>query len=100
VRALKGEGRPFNPQTTRAEMLMALKCVDHVFVFEDDNCSKVTDVVKPNIYVKGRDYKLGDPYHEAEFDALQSCGATIIYVLPVFDLSTTERSKKVGDGNG
>src|SRR6478752_5123703 len=35
VRALKGEGRPLNRESDRAEIVAALGCVDHVVIFPE-----------------------------------------------------------------
>src|SRR4030095_656188 len=36
VRALKGPERPVNPESERAEVLVALACVDAVVIFDED----------------------------------------------------------------
>src|SRR5262245_5610234 len=36
VRRLKGPGRPLMPAAERAELIAALRCVDHVVIFDDD----------------------------------------------------------------
>lgn len=56
VKALKGKDRPINNQTERAEMLLALKSVDRVVVFNTDK--ELVDLVcECDIMVKGSDYK-------------------------------------------
>jgi len=57
VGALKGEGRPLNGERERAEVLAALRCVDHVAVFQDVRATRFLERVRPAIYVKGGDYK-------------------------------------------
>ncbi len=57
VRALKGEGRPLNRETDRAEVLAALACVDYVAVFQEMRATRFLEEVQPSIYVKGGDYK-------------------------------------------
>lgn len=56
VRRLKGDGRPFNSQSDRAEMLLGLKAVCLVGLIEEDNPCELVSVVRPNIYMKGGDY--------------------------------------------
>jgi len=56
VRELKGPGRPINSAEERAEMLCALRLVDHVVVFEDRRASCVIEAIHPHIYTKGGDY--------------------------------------------
>jgi D-glycero-beta-D-manno-heptose 1-phosphate adenylyltransferase len=57
TRRLKGPGRPLVPQTERAELLAALACVDHVVIFEGDTAEPLVEALRPEIYVKGGDYR-------------------------------------------
>ena len=57
VRALKGESRPINTQDDRAYILSALESVDYVVPFESDTPYELIRLIKPNILVKGGDYK-------------------------------------------
>jgi D-glycero-beta-D-manno-heptose 1-phosphate adenylyltransferase len=56
VRRLKGLSRPVNSQADRKRMLMALRCVDEVIIFEDDTPYGLIKQVKPDIITKGGDY--------------------------------------------
>lgn len=60
VRAIKEPGRPINPAADRAEVIAALEAVDIVTVFGDRTAEHVTDLVAPDVYVKGGDYS-SDP---------------------------------------
>ena len=57
VTFLKGEDRPINKQDDRAYILAALEAVDYVVIFEDDTPYNLIKKIKPNILVKGSDYK-------------------------------------------
>src|SRR5207237_571123 len=57
VARLKGPGRPVNPVEDRAAVLAALKAVDHVVVFDEDTPRRLLEVVRPEVYVKGGDYR-------------------------------------------
>ena len=57
VTNLKGIGRPINSQKDRIIMLTALESVDYVVIFEEDTPHKLIEVLKPDILVKGSDYK-------------------------------------------
>lgn len=59
TRALKGPLRPIVPQADRAAVLGALRCVDHVTVFEEATAEVVVAAVRPDVYVKGGDYASG-----------------------------------------
>jgi rfaE bifunctional protein nucleotidyltransferase chain/domain len=56
VRRLKGPGRPFVPAAERAELLAALRDVDHVVLFEDDTADELLRRLRPHVHAKGTDY--------------------------------------------
>lgn len=58
VRGYKDPRRPLVPQDERAELLAALDCVDYVVIFNETTASKLIEMFKPTIYVKGGDYAL------------------------------------------
>jgi len=58
VRRLKGPPRPVNPAEDRAIVLAALASVDHVVEFGDDTPARLIESVRPDVYVKGGDYRL------------------------------------------
>lgn len=55
-RRCKGRN-PLFPQDQRAEMLKALKCVDDVRIFEEGTLDSLIAGLKPDVLVKGEDYK-------------------------------------------
>lgn len=57
ISRLKGPKRPVLPQAERKEMLLALKSVDHVLVFEENTPYDLIAQVKPDVLVKGGDWK-------------------------------------------
>ncbi|CAN5476491.1 hypothetical protein BH10BAC6_BH10BAC6_15350 [soil metagenome] len=56
VRRLKGPERPVNTVEDRARVLAALRCVDHVVIFDDDTPLSVIEALLPTVLVKGGDY--------------------------------------------
>ena len=56
VARLKGRGRPLMPAAERAEMLAALRDVDHVVVFDDDRADGLVRALRPHVHAKGTDY--------------------------------------------
>lgn len=58
VKRLKGDTRPINTELDRAAVLEALKCIDYIVVFEEDTPYNLIKEVKPDILVKGGDYKI------------------------------------------
>ncbi|MFH1222615.1 MAG: PfkB family carbohydrate kinase [Candidatus Micrarchaeota archaeon] len=57
VKKLKGAGRPKIPQHGRAELLAAMPFVDYVVIFDTDTPEYLVELLKPEVYAKGRDYK-------------------------------------------
>jgi rfaE bifunctional protein nucleotidyltransferase chain/domain len=58
VRAVKGPGRPTVPEAERAELLLALGCVDAVVVFDDETPLELIRRLQPDVLVKGADWAL------------------------------------------
>ncbi len=57
VRKLKGEGRPIVPEEERAEIISAFASVDYVVIFPEETSAEIIGVLKPDILVKGGDYR-------------------------------------------
>jgi D-sedoheptulose 7-phosphate isomerase len=57
VRAIKGEPRPFLSQDDRAEILKGLRFVDEVRIFDEPTPEKLIEEIKPDVLVKGGDWK-------------------------------------------
>ncbi len=56
VAAIKDPGRPILNEQERIALISALRCVDHVIVFDEPDVRHVIDVLKPAIHAKGTDY--------------------------------------------
>ncbi len=57
VKRLKGESRPVNDEYDRAYLLASLEVVDYVVIFEDDTPYSLIKEIKPDVLVKGADYR-------------------------------------------
>ncbi|MBX3294389.1 MAG: D-glycero-beta-D-manno-heptose 1-phosphate adenylyltransferase [Acidobacteria bacterium] len=57
VRKIKGPGRPVVDQESRKSVLLALKAVDEVIIFEELTPERLIHDLKPEILVKGGDWK-------------------------------------------
>ena len=57
---LKGPKRPLVPQKDRTKLLAALSCIDYVVVFSEQTPYELLSKLKPDILVKGGDYKIQD----------------------------------------
>lgn len=60
VRRLKGPTRPLCPLGDRQRMVAALECVDFVVAFDEDTPKRLIEALRPEVLVKGGDYKPGD----------------------------------------
>ena len=60
VKILKGDKRPIEEQETRAQKLSKLKSVNAVCIFEDPTPSELIKLIRPNVIVKGGDYKINE----------------------------------------
>jgi len=56
VRRNKGPARPINSEHERAEVLLALDCVDAVSIFDDETPAEIIRRVQPDVLVKGADW--------------------------------------------
>ena len=87
-------GRPVHPWAHRAELLMALRCVDEVVPSKD--AVQAILKVKPDIFVKGRDYT-GSPLLTPTFAACQKVGAKL-QILDTPKLSSTDIYDRIRQG--
>lgn len=60
VRRLKGRGRPLQPERDRARIVAEFKSVDYVMLFSEDTPEKLIKQIRPDILVKGADYKASE----------------------------------------
>lgn len=77
VERLKGPGRPLMPAGERAEVLAALRAVDHVVVFDADTADGLLAALRPAVHAKGTDYT-ADAVPEAP--TARAVGATVTIV--------------------
>jgi rfaE bifunctional protein nucleotidyltransferase chain/domain len=77
VRRLKGEDRPLLPAGDRALLVGALRAVDHVIVFDEDDVSALLLALKPDVHCKGTDYT---PETVPERDVVRSYGGRVAIV--------------------
>ncbi|PYM93288.1 MAG: D-glycero-beta-D-manno-heptose 1-phosphate adenylyltransferase [Candidatus Rokuibacteriota bacterium] len=70
VARLKGRGRPLMPAAERAEILLSLREVDHVVVFEEDTADRLVASLRPHVHAKGTDYRPGSVPEAATVQAV------------------------------
>lgn len=95
VRCLKGPTRPINNEADRAEVLAALACIDYVVIFNEHTAETLISEVKPDIYVKGGDYKLKEL---PEADIVARYGGRIELIPEVPGRSSSNVIKKIKNG--
>jgi len=95
VRRLKGSSRPLQPQRDRAEILLALKAVDYVIIFGEDTPAKLIETIRPDVLVKGADYKLAEIVGA---DFVKSQGGRVRRIRLVPGRSTSRLQKLLGIG--
>jgi len=86
VTRLKGPGRPINSVDRRMAVLAGLGAVDWVVSFAEDTPEKLLSEVKPDILVKGGDYRI-DQVVGADF--INSYGGEVRVLGLVENSSTT-----------
>jgi D-beta-D-heptose 7-phosphate kinase/D-beta-D-heptose 1-phosphate adenosyltransferase len=69
VQALKGPGRPLQPEAERTEILAALEAVDYVTVFDDLTPQAVIARMLPDVLVKGSDWRPDEIVGRTEVEA-------------------------------
>jgi len=94
VKKLKGKNRPVFSQNERAEILSSLEFVDFVVIFNEDTPEKLISIIKPDIHVKGGDYKAGGL---PEANIVKSYGGKIKIVKFIPGYSTTNIIKGIGN---
>ncbi|MCW5960436.1 MAG: D-glycero-beta-D-manno-heptose 1-phosphate adenylyltransferase [Pyrinomonadaceae bacterium] len=81
VRSIKGAPRPFMNQDDRKSVLLALASVDEVVVFDETTPENLIKDIKPDVLVKGGDWKTGEIIGA---DFVEANGGKV-YSLPLKD---------------
>ncbi|RLA38640.1 MAG: bifunctional heptose 7-phosphate kinase/heptose 1-phosphate adenyltransferase [Gammaproteobacteria bacterium] len=92
VRRLKGEGRPINSEDRRMAVLAGLESVDWVLVFGDDTPERLLELVRPDILVKGGDYKKEEV---VGWEIVEAYGGKVQALDFLDDCSTTAIVEKI-----
>ena len=94
VKSIKGDDRPINNEMDRAEILVALNCVDFVVLFDEDSPASLLDEIKPDIYTKGADYTMETL---PERDIMIKNGTKVEFIDFVQGKSTTNIINKINN---
>ncbi|HTZ11447.1 MAG TPA: D-glycero-beta-D-manno-heptose 1-phosphate adenylyltransferase [Candidatus Margulisiibacteriota bacterium] len=92
VKKIKGENRPVVQEKDRLRLIAALESVDYALLFKELTPLKVIEVLKPDILVKGADWKnkgiVGG-------DLVKRCGGKVATIKLLSGRSTTNLIKKI-----
>lgn len=94
VKELKGNDRPINNESDRAELLAALKSVDYVIIFEDLTAVNLLKEIQPDFYTKGGDYSQDHLEKWPEYQVAKELGIEVVLIDMVEGKSTTNMIAK------
>jgi D-glycero-beta-D-manno-heptose 1-phosphate adenylyltransferase len=92
VQKLKGSGRPVQDQKSRQIQLAAFVFVDAVVLFDDETPYDLINEIKPDILVKGGDYKADEVVGA---DIVKQNGGKVVILPFVEGYSTSAIEKKI-----
>ncbi|HUR30437.1 MAG TPA: D-glycero-beta-D-manno-heptose 1-phosphate adenylyltransferase [Saprospiraceae bacterium] len=92
VKKLKGPSRPINTVASRLYLLASLQCVDAVCPFDGDTPIDLIKTLKPDVLVKGGDYKIDDIVGARE---VMDWGGSVEVIPFVEGYSTTKIESKI-----
>ena len=98
VRGYKGAGRPLIPQEQRAEMLMAVRYVDFVHIFDEPVPMPFLEEIRPDVHVNGSEY--GSECIEAPVVTRHGGRVHIVDLAPGFSTSRLLSSLQDAAGKG
>lgn len=96
IQRLKGAQRPILPGPDRAAILSALEDVDMVVFFDEDTPLALIDALRPDILVKGADYRVEDVVGR---EVVESYGGQVCLVEILQGYSTTAITRKLSGNN-
>jgi rfaE bifunctional protein nucleotidyltransferase chain/domain len=93
VRRNKGPERPVNDLEDRAKMLLGLRCVDYVVVYEEDEPERLISILLPDVLVKGADWA----HYVSGRDIVESHGGRVVLADIVPGKSTSNLINRIRD---
>jgi D-sedoheptulose 7-phosphate isomerase len=94
VRTIKGSGRPLQSEESRKAVLMGLKPVDEVLIFDEPTPERIIQEVRPDVLVKGGDWK---PNEIIGSDLVQSYGGKVVSIPLTPGFSTSAIAEKMNE---
>ncbi len=97
----KGVDRPYIPQELRAENLAALEFVDWVVIDAMPTAAELLEQIKPDVYVKGREYATADDARFArEREIVERNGGRVVFHSGDVVFSSTRLIQSIGPERG
>jgi rfaE bifunctional protein nucleotidyltransferase chain/domain len=93
VKRLKGANRPVNDQRSRATLLASTQFTDAVIIFEQDTPEELIHAIKPDVLIKGGDWKKEDIVGSAFVESYGGVVRTIPFLKGFSTSSIIERGK-------
>lgn len=92
VTSLKGEKRPLIPENERADVVASLEMVDFVTIFEELTPLSLIEYLKPDVLVKGGDWREEDVVGR---DSVKRWGGKVVIIPEIEGVSTTRIVEKI-----
>jgi rfaE bifunctional protein nucleotidyltransferase chain/domain len=92
VSGLKGPHRPIVRQADRAELVAAMEMVDYVLLFDEADPYRLIAALKPDVLVKGGDWKSEDVVGS---DIVTASGGRVAVIPYLKGFSTTEIIERI-----
>ena len=92
VRAIKGPGRPINPENERAELVAALSSVNAVVIFDEVDPQQIISRLQPDVLAKGADWAADRIIGR---DIVEARGGRLVRIPPANGYSTSDIIKKI-----
>ncbi|QKF93884.1 carbohydrate kinase pfkb with cytidyltransferase-like domain [Fadolivirus algeromassiliense] len=94
IKRIKGNKRPIQNETYRLNQMKCLECIDFLVMFNENNPLKIIEIIKPDILVKGGDYKveniLGKEYAKETIVLNYEAGISSTNIIEKISNQTTE----------
>lgn len=92
IRSYKNPLRPVIAEEQRARLMAALSCVDAVIIMRETRPASLIEILKPDVYVKGGDYRAAEL---RSAPVVEAYGGRCVVVPIVEEVSTTKIIERV-----
>jgi len=89
---IKGPGRPVQNQSDRAAILAGMVMVDFVVIFDEDDPGRLIEAVKPDVLVKGGDWR---PDEVVGRETVEARGGKVVIVPYLAGKSTSSLISRI-----